>query len=299
VAVLSSGALRSVALDGSSPVALGFGAGDDQVAAVHGADLLVNGRGDVRVVSIDGARRATIAASASAEGGFAFSALGRVVWTRRTSTSATIYSSAGDGSDARVLSSSVRVAAPVLVVGDTLVHASGTALLAVPVAGGPTVTLDAALGGDVLLPRAAGDRIVYSTKGQTALSLRSARLDGSSTTVLCEHLLWLPFVSAITGDGRVIFHRALAGQPEGGGVFSVRLDGSELQQLAAQVELAPGQTNQAPADQDFEAVTPSGKVILEAEFEGTLGAQLFAASPADAATRLTPFTSVRFAALIP
>jgi hypothetical protein len=110
----------------------------------------------------------------------------------------------------------------------------------------------------------------------------------------------MPFASAVTSDGRVIFHRTLAGQPEGGQVYSVRLDGSELGQIGGQVTLGSTGGPQAPSDQDFEALTPSGRVILEAEFEGIVGSQLLAAAPDDLeATRLTGLTSVRFAALVP
>src|SRR5439155_1059563 len=66
------------------------------------------------------------------------------------------------------------------------------------------------------------------------------------------------------------FHRALAGQLEGGQVFSVNLDGSDLQALGTDVagDLLP------PADQDFEAITPACRVIFEAEFESLLDTRL-------------------------
>jgi hypothetical protein len=305
-AFLQAGNLRSAKLDGSAAIALGGGDGLDEVADESGDRVLLTlhgaGKGDVRAVSLDGKLRVDVAQPGADETAFALSG-GRAILERAGATGSVIVSVALDGSGERALTTPEQGAIARLVGDGGLVifESGGGALMAVDAAGaGPARTLDPAAGTDIVVSRIVGDRVVYTGTGATALALRAAKLDGSGVTTLCEQVLWLPYFSGVTPDGRVVFHRALAGQLEGGQAFSVKLDGTELRQFGSDVRAADGSRSMSPFDQDFEAVTPSGRVILEAEFEGLQQPQLVLASPqASAAALLAQLDGLKFAAVIP
>ena len=102
---------------------------------------------------------------------------------------------------------------------------------------------------------------------------------------------------AIT-DGRVVFHRALAGQLEGGQVFSVNLDGGDLQALGTDV-VGDASSLWPAMDQDFETITPAGRVIFEAEFEGILDTRLLSTTAGSTkAWKITSANRIRFAGLV-
>ncbi len=285
VAYYAGGALRSVALDGGA--SLGLGAGVDRLAAVEGDRLLltvrkaIRARADVRMVGIDGSAPRDLTGAVA----FGF-APGRVVYTRGDA----ILSAARDGGDERTLATG----AALRLDGGRLFFSDGDALAVVDAAGGAPRTLDAHAP-NAQVARVVGDRVVYTADSELAMALRSARLDGGGVAVLCDQPTWMPFVTGVTADGEVLFQRALAGQPEGGRAYAVRVDGRELRALGTNLLDGSGAVAD---DQDFEAVTPSGHVILEAEYEGIRGAQLLVAD-GEFAHHLTPAAAVRFAAVIP
>ena len=85
-------------------------------------------------------------------------------------------------------------------------------------------------------------------------------------------------------------------------MFSVKLDGSDDRPVGITVTGADGKAlPEGPLDQDFEAMTPTGRVILESEFASTGGgSQLVVGSAgSEAAQMLSGATHVRFKALIP
>jgi hypothetical protein len=127
------------------------------------------------------------------------------------------------------------------------------------------------------------------------------KLDGTGLVSLVEALPQVPFFAALTADGRVVYYRSLSGQLEGGAIFSVKLDGTDVQPLGTTIVAADGTPlPSGPLDQDFEGVTPNGRLILESEFASMNGSQLVvAAGDHDGAKLLPGASQVRFAALIP
>jgi hypothetical protein len=170
--------------------------------------------------------------------------------------------------------------------------------MAVDANGGMVRMLDPNAGSNLQVGIVTAGLVVYRCDAPHWPSLRVVRLDGTGLVTLCESLPKLPFFSTLT-NGRVVYYQALAGQAEGGRLFSVALDGSDTRPVGASVSgTVAGQLG--PSDQDFEVMTPSGRFVLESEFEPLSGSHLVIASTAnDSASVLPGATAVRFAALIP
>jgi hypothetical protein len=288
VAYLASGTLRSIRTDGSGDLALGTGS--DVVAQTLGDLVLFSSGADARLARLDGLATVTLP-NASA---FALCSGGRIVYTR----AGTIFSSALDGSDERSLGAGT----PILATPDGRVLAvDGSALVSLGETGGASRVLDPAAGSTLRFVRLLGDRVVYTGETTDSVGLRTARLDGGGATTLYQEDVTLPVVTGLSADGRVIFHIAYVGQLEGGQVLSVKLDGTGLMRVGSDVYDESGLRQAAPADQDFEAITPSGRLIVEVEYEGNLfGSQLLQTGASSTqATSLSEFGGVRFSALIP
>jgi len=291
-----SGDARSIALDATADVALGGGDGQDQILQADGVRVLLTIHGAaVRLVGFSGEGAVTLATAGANLRAFALGS-GRILYTR----DGALASSSLDGTDERVLAPA---ATPILVAPDgRILFASGGALSSVAPLGGVVRVLDAHAGASVRFARIFGDSVIFTGDGAEWAALRAARLDGSGARVLFEREVTLPIVAGVTSSGHVVFHASYLGQLEGGQVLSAKLDGTETQQIGRDVYSTEGtRSANVPADQDFEALTPSGRVILESEYEGsTFGAQLLVGAPASGAAReLTALGSVRFAALIP
>ena len=76
----------------------------------------------------------------------------------------------------------------------------------------------------------------------------------------------------------VLGHLAPIQREHGGQAFTVKVDGTDLHAIGTDVRAWDGTSSRIPADQDFDAVTPAGRVILEAEFEGVRAPQLLVAT---------------------
>jgi hypothetical protein len=301
------GDLRSVKLDGTGTIVLGGGDGQDRIAQVTGSRILLtthsSGLGDVRVIGIDGSAADTIGDPSLDERAVGFAG-DRVVLSRATAGGHVLASSTATGADLRLLTAAPLDASALAVTADArvLFATAQGALLSVSATGGEPRLLDPTAGKNVRLDQLTSAAAVYVGEGPQALSLRAAALDGSLVSVLFERELTIPYASATTADGHVILHTSFAGELEGGQVYSVKLDGTGLAALGQQVADGEGiPVRGSQADQDFEAVTPSGRVIFETEYEGNLyGAQLVAsAAEAPTGQALTPIGSLRFAGLIP
>jgi hypothetical protein len=290
VAYLQGGNLRSIRTDGTDDVALGAGGGEDSVAQVTGNQVLFSSGTDARLVGLDGLATVTLP-NASA---FALTNSGRVIYTR----AGTVFSSALDGSDSRAL----RAGTPIVTTLDgRVLILDGNALMSIAATGGTARLLDPTAGSALRFVRIFGDRIVYTSESLDAVRLRTARLDGGGALTLYQQEVTLPVVTGLSADGRVIFHTVYVGQLEGGQVLSVKLDGTDLLRVGMDVFDESGLRMAPPADQDFEAITPSGRLIVEVEYEGGLfGSQLLQTGAGSTqASSISEFGGVRFAALIP
>ena len=305
VAVVGGGHLRSLKLDGTGALALGGGDGHDKVADVRGDRILVSthagGAGDVRAVDIGGGGAIDLGQPDADEQAVAFTDAGRIVFTRRTPAGAVLVSAAPDGKDTTVLTTPDLDARPLRVVGDRVIFTSAKgALLSVSEGGAPTV-LDPAAGANVRIGALRGAQLFYVCDTPHWPALRVAALDGSGVVSLQEEPPVLPFFSGVTDDGRVVYYRSLAGQIEGGRIFSVKLDGTDRRPVGTAVSTADGApTGKGLADQDFEAITTSGRLILETEFAGKgEGSNLLVGAADSDAARLLPGTArTRFVALV-
>jgi hypothetical protein len=308
-AVMAGGDLRSVGLDGKGAAALGGGDGHDRVAEVLDGKLLVTihegASGDVRLVGIDGAGAVNVGLAGVEERAFKVTPGGRILFTRRAAgAGAALVSTALDGTDERALSAADLDATPIALAPDdqVLFGSAAGGLWAVGASGGAPRVIDPTAGMNVRVGAVAKGRAIYTGDTTHWPSLRAARLDGSGVVTLCEKLPWLPFFSGLMPDDRVVFYRALSGQPdEGGRVYSVKLDGSDLRPIGTTIADASGKPIvSSPSDQDFEAITPAGRVILEGEFEasGNVSQIFVGAADSDTARELSA-GSVRFMALIP
>ena len=174
-------------------------------------------------------------------------------------------------------------------------------LVSIAEIGGDARVLDPAAGTTLRFVRLFDDRVVYTGETADSVGLRTARLDGSGATTLYQDEVTLPVVTGLSADGRVVFHIAYVGQLEGGQVLSVRTDGTGLMRVGSDVYDESGLRQAAPADQDFEAITPSGRLIVEVEYEGNLfGSQLLQTGASSTqANSISEFGGVRFSALIP
>lgn len=306
VAVVGGGNLRSLKLDGTGAIALGGGDGHDKVADVRGDRILVSthagGAGDVRAVDIGGGGAIDLGQPDADEQAVAFTDAGRIVFTRRTPAGAVLVSAAPDGKDTTVLTTPDLDARPLRVVGDRVLFTSAKgALLSVSEGGGAPTVLDPAAGANVRIGALRGAQLFYVCDTPHWPALRVAALDGSGVVSLQEEPPVLPFFSGVTDDGRVVYYRSLAGQIEGGRIFSVKLDGTDRRPVGTAVSTADGApTGKGLADQDFEAITTSGRLILETEFAGKgEGSNLLVAAADSDAARLLPGTArTRFVALV-
>ena len=306
VAVVGGGNLRSLKLDGTGAIALGGGDGHDKVADVRGDRILVSthagGAGDVRAVDIGGGGAIDLGQPDADEQAVAFTDAGRIVFTRRTPAGAVLVSAAPDGKDTTVLTTPDLDARPLRVIGDRVLFTSAKgALLSVSESGGAPTVLDPAAGANVRIGALRGAQIFYVCDTPHWPALRVASLDGSGVVSLQEEPPVLPFFSGVTDDGRVVYYRSLAGQIEGGRIFSVKLDGTDRRPVGTAVSTADGTpTGKGLADQDFEAITASGRLILETEFAGKgEGSNLLVGAADSDAARLLPGTArTRFVALV-
>ncbi len=303
VAYVTAGKLSSAKLDGSDVRPLGGDDGQDQVMEVRGDRLLLTlhagGAGDVRVVRIDGSERADLGAPADDDRGIAFATDDRIVLAHGPAGHRVLAAAGVDGKGEVALTPADGDAQAVAIApgGDVVFTDAAGALRAVAAAGGATRLLDAGAGTPVKSAKVAGGRVFFSG-GSTGHALRTAKLDGSGATELCAEPTWLPFFSALTPGDRVVFYRALAGQLEGGRLYTVKLDGSDRRPLGEAVVNRDGTPfANAPEDQDFEAVTPSGRVVLEAEFEG-IASHLLVSDGDPGARRLADQGNVKFAAIV-
>jgi hypothetical protein len=163
--------------------------------------------------------------------------------------------------------------------------------------------IDPSIESGVSIFQVAGDVAIYTTEESGSSQIRTARLDGSRVAKIYTIDLAQLIVSAVTPDGRLVFTVPNIGDPDqvsGGTLYSARLDGSDPQRIGSGISTADG-TVVKPVDQDFEAITPSGRLVIEAEFRAVgVGSQLVLATSDAAASRLlTQATAVRFAGLIP
>jgi hypothetical protein len=160
------------------------------------------------------------------------------------------------------------------------------------------VLLDPAAG-TVTVGAVHGDVVVYRSEGSHWPALRAARLDGAGLTSLCEGAPKLPFFGGVTAEHRVVYYRSLAGQLEGGRVYSISLDGKDERPIGTEVVSADGQPVGGPLDQDFEAITPAGRVIIESEFTTNGGSQLLVGGTASTGAKiLTGAGHVRFQTIV-
>ena len=304
VAYGAGGTLASAALDGSDVRTLGAGDGQDRLVEARGGRLLVtlhaNGLGDVRIVKLDGSERVDLGTPEADDRAFGFAGDTRAILTHGTDAARSVAVVGVDGSSERSLAVG---ASPALVTaaGELLFGDDAGSLRAVALAEGAGRLLDASAGKKLTGAREVGDRVFF-VGGMTGLELRTARLDGHGAVALCAQPGWQPFFGGVTAEGRAVFYRALAGQLEGGRLFSVKLDGTDLQPFGETVQNPDGSPFTTPlADQDFEAVTPAGRVIFEAEFQET-EAHLLVGTPGDdggqRARRLVDRDDLRFVALV-
>jgi hypothetical protein len=309
VVVVADGNVETMRLDGGDRLLVGGADGGDKLADVQGDRLLVTLHAGahtiVRVVGLDGGGEVDFAHEGADQTAVAFTAGGRIVYVRRTRAGGVMVSAASGGGGERVLSAPDLDASPITVTRDGQVFfasAQGGLYVAGADGGAPARLLDPAAGPDVQVGAVSAGRVVYTSGTTHWPALRSAALDGSGVAPLCEEVPAVPFFGGLTPDGRVVYYRSLAGQLEGGRVFSVKLDGGESRPVGLAVTAASGEAlGEGPTDQDFEAITPSGRVILESEFEETGGGSqlLVGSASADAARFLSGATHVRYKALIP
>lgn len=304
IAIVVKGNLSSVKLDGTGSIALGGGDGHDEVVEARGDRILLTTHagpgGDVRLARIDGGA-VDLGTPGAEEKAVAITESSRVVYLRKTAGGAVLVSAGLDGTGESVLTAPELDARPFHVAGDQIFFGgAGGALRAVSATQGAPIVLDPAAGKNVRVGAIGGGRIVYASDTPQWPALRAAALDGSGVTSLVEEPPAIPFFSGLMPDGRVVYYRALAGQIDGGRMFSVKLDGSDRRPIGTAVTGTDGKPMPAgPLDQDFEVITPSGRVILESEFEASGGSQLLVGAADKAAATILPGAShVRFTALI-
>lgn len=308
-AVMTNGDLRSVKLDGSGMIALGPGDGHDQVAEARGDRILftihAGDAGDVRVSAIDASSAFDLGKPGVDEAAFAITKASRLVFVRRTAAGAVLVTASSDGKDERTVTPAELDARPIMVTdgGEILFGGPQGALLAVGAMGdAPARVLDPAAGMEVRIGTVQAGHVFYVGNTPHWPALRAAKLDGSGVVSLCESPPKHPFFSGLMPDGRVVYYQALAGQIEGGSMHSIMLDGTGARPVGTQVADVDGTPLPGgPADQDFEVITPSGRLILESEFvAGAGGSQLILAAADRASARLLMGTDhTRYVGLVP
>ncbi len=301
VGFVARGGLQSARMDGGDVRALGGEDGQDRVVEARGARVLMtlhgSGAGDVRLTDLAGAH-VDVGAAGVDDRAVGFAGEGHLILTRTAGGKRQLVAVGIDGKGERALTPADVDASPAAVApsGDVLFTRADGALAVAPLAGGAMRVIDPAPGADAHVAKIVGDRAFTIGSGPTGGLLRASKLDGSATTELCNQPLWLPFFGTVTADGRAIFYRALAGRPDGGLLYSVKLDGTDLRPVGSVARDADGTDLGAPADQDFEAVTPAGRVVLEAELQGT-SSHLFVSGGGADAHRISDREHARFAAL--
>jgi hypothetical protein len=308
-AVLAGGNLKSVAIDGTPAIPLGGGDGHDQLVEVRGDRLLLtthaDAAGDVRSVKIDGTGAVDVGQPDVDERAVGLTETQRLVYLRKGAGGAVLVSTALDGKDEQILSTPDLDAHPIKVTAGGEVFFGGAAggLLAVAASGGAPRVLDPSAGSNVRLGAVHAGQVLYVSDTPHWPALRAAKLDGTGVVSLLEEAPQIPFFGGVMPDGRVVYYRSLAGQLEGGHVFSVKLDGTDRRPVATNVAGSNGQViSGGPEDQDFETITPSGRLVLESEFELTGGGSQLVVGAADqegARVISGALTYVRFAALVP
>jgi hypothetical protein len=305
-AVLAGGNLIGVKLDGSGKITLGAGDGHDKVAEVQDDRILLTlhagASGDVRLIGIDGSGKVDVGKADVDESAVALTAQ-RVVYLRHAAAGAVLVSASLDGKAEQALTDAQLDAKPIQVTADgqILFGSAAGAFMTVAANGGATRVLDPNAGTNVRVGAVRDGQVVYTSDVPHWPALRVAKLDGSGVVSLLEEPPSVPFFAGFMPGGRVVYYRTLAGQIEGGRVFSVKLDGTDRRPVGTAVTGTDGKAlPSGPADQDFEAITPSGRVILESEFEvGSTGSQLVVGSTENEGARLlTGADHVRFAALV-
>jgi hypothetical protein len=301
VAYLERGALKSAATSGREVRALGGDDHDDRVVEARDGRLLVtlhaSGAGDVRVTDLAG-RHVDVGAPGVDDRAVGFAPGDRVVFSRVAAGKRVLFAMGADGHAERALTPADLDAEPAAVTpsGDVLLFRPEGALALAPVDGGPLRVLDVAPGADARVVKVLAGHVFTLAEAPAGAALRAAKLDGSGATDLCNKPLWRPYFGTVTSDGRAIFYRTLAGQPDGGLLFSVKLDGTDLRPVGSAPRDGAGNALGVPADQDFEAITPQGRVVLEAELQGTASNLFTSAGGADA-TRVSDHAHARFAGL--
>lgn len=307
-AILAGGDLRSVDLDGGAAIPLGGGDGRDVVAGVRGDRILLTlhagQASDVRLTTLDGSVRADAGDPALAEVAFALTDTDRIVFTRQAPEGRALLSTAITGHQEREIAPADLDVHPLSALpgGQVVFGSASGALLAGSAEGGIPRVLDPAAGDKARVGGAHDGRLVYVTGGNGWPALRAARLDGGGVVSLCDDPPLRPIFSGISPDGRVVYYRTIAGFHEGGRLRSVKLDGTDSRDVGSAATGAGDQPIPGgPDDQDFEVITPSGRVILESEFEANGGgSQLLAGAAGTSAARLlTTAGRVRFAAILP
>jgi hypothetical protein len=142
---------------------------------------------------------------------------------------------------------------------------------------------------------------VYTSTGSLTAELRAAPLAGGPVRTLWEATLRIPSPMAATPDGRVVFRTVLFNQLEGGDLWVVDPAGGEATQVGQRIAAPSGEVSSSLLrDQDFQAVTPQGRIVFELETETNLvGSQLASGHPSAAVSReLSPNGSVRFGGLV-
>jgi hypothetical protein len=294
------GQLASVPLSGGPARMLGDTAGDDAAVAVAGDRALfamsTTGVGQARLVSaLDG--DTLLARNGSADA--------KVVALAMDSASGMIYQRGdtiwvtGDAGD-RQLTRGNFVAATQ---SDALVVTPTFALAAFPLHGaGPARTLDPQVGEAFHLFQVTETHVLYRVEVTGTPELRAAPVtSGPARSLLLREgfEVWAP---AVTPDGHVLAQLTPQAESDlpgrGSELWSVRLAGDDLTRVAHQIDA--GATEEATADQDFEALTPAGRLILEVEYQGKVaGSQLCAGGPAAASARtVSDLGAVQFAGLL-
>lgn len=310
VAVLTNGNLQSLSFDGGKVTPLGGGDGRDAVADVRGDRIFLTlhaeSNGDLRAVNLDGSSAVDFGNPGLDETAFRWTSTGRPVFARKTGSVVALISSAADGTDERVLTPASSSAAPIRILADDkilFVNDAGVMSAVSAIDGSSLRVVDPLAGTNVTVGAERNDVVVYRCETPHWPALRAAKIDGSGVVRLCDKLPAVPFFSGLTVDGRVVYYRSLAGQLEGGRVLSVNLDGTDERSVGGSAMSSDGMgVPNAPEDQDFESLTPAGRLIIEAEFEGMGGrSQLLVTTGEDReATVLTDTTRyARFAALVP
>lgn len=284
----------------------GGGDADDAVAKVEGARVLVtlhaSRRGDVRVVDLDAGASYDLATSDADERGVGFDR-GAAVWVGGEEGRRSLFvAPAAAGAEARRVAGPDAAIDSAFALGDgTVVASTARGLFAFELESKRATLLDAAMEGPIDVFGRVADRVVYVGRSGFSRSLRGARLDGTGVAVLFEKALTVVLPLCAIGD-RLVFRSSLIIEPDGGFIDTVRVDGSGRRPAALGVAERSSPNAVHPAhDRDFLAVTPSGRLVLEVEYEGGLATGSQIVTTGDALATAHPLSErgrVRFAGLV-